>query len=188
MKYLLVLVIAITACHCGGGGGDRDDKPTTRVTEPTDVIDQELMVALLQAKNFHHKAKVYMADGNTTAAIASVREILSLRFPANAPEADDVRADARALLGKLLVGQNQLDEAMRVVDEGIAHSARQSFFVANLYTVKGEIHQARAEQLDAAGDAASKAKATDEKHAAIEAWDRSIVINKKLQDRLMEEK
>jgi hypothetical protein len=190
MKYLLLLVIAIAACHgCVGCSNDqRDGKPTTRVTDPTDVIDHELMVALLQAKNFHHKAKVYMADGNITAAIASVREILSLRFPANAPEADDVRADARALLGKLLVGQNQLDDAMRIVEEGIAHASRDSFFVANLYTVKGEIHQARAEQLDAAGDATSKAKAVDEKHAAIAAWDRSIAINKKLQDRLMEER
>jgi tetratricopeptide (TPR) repeat protein len=166
MKYIMLLALVVAAC------GSRDDaKPTTRVAEPTDVIDQDLMVALLQAKNFHHKAKVYMADGNSAAAIASVREILSLKFPPNAPEADDVRADARALLGKLLAGQGQLDEAMRVVEEGIAQSPRESFFVANLYTVKGEIHQAR-----------------DEKHAAIDAWDKSIEINKRLQQRLLEER
>ena len=70
----------------------------TQVTDPADAIDQKLMVALSQAKNFHHKAKVYMSDGNTAAAIAAVREILSLRFPEKAPEADDVRNDARALL------------------------------------------------------------------------------------------
>ena len=72
-------------------------------------------------------------------------QILSLQFPAGAPEADDVRLDARALLAKLLVGQDQLDEAMRIVEEGLASSQRDSFFVANLYTVQGEIHEARAD-------------------------------------------
>lgn len=186
----LLFVIAITAlASCPACSNDRSGgEPTTRLAEPTDVIDQELMVALLQAKNFHHKARVYMADGQSAAAIASVREILSLRFPPTAPEAEDVRADARALLAKLLAGQGQLEDAMTIVDEGLAQRTRESFFVANLYTVKGEIHDLRATRLDAAGDAASKAKVIDERHAAIEAWDHSIAINKKLQTRLMEER
>ena len=158
----------------------------TKVPEPGDVagdvIDQELMIALAQAKNFHHKAKVYMSDGNLAAATTSVRQILSLRFPAGAPEAEDVRLDARALLAKLLVGQAQLDEAMTVVSEGLAQASRESFFVANLHTVAGEIHEARAVQLDAAKDP----RATDEKRAAIAAYDRSIQINAALQKRLME--
>jgi len=157
------------------------------VADPTDVIDEELMVSLAQAKNFHRKAKVYMSDGNLVAATASVRQILSLRFPAGAPEAEDVRADARALLAKLLVSQGQLEEAMRTVQEGLAQSQRESFFVANLHTVQGEIHEARAAQLDAEGEA-SKAKATDERRAAIAAYDRSIQINEKLQKQLMEQR
>jgi tetratricopeptide (TPR) repeat protein len=184
MKHVL-LVVAVTAITAGAlwsCGQSRNDAPTTRLAEPTDVIDQDLMLPLLQAKNFHHKAKVYRSDGNTTAAIASVREILSLRFPPNAPEADDVRADARAMLAKLLVDQNQLDEAMRVVDEGLAQSSRDSFFIANLYTVRGEVHQKRAEQLDD-GDAASKTRAVEERHAAIADLDRSIAIDKKLMEK-----
>jgi len=185
MRYLVLLafVAGITGCST-----DREASPappaTTHTAEPTDVIGQDLMIALSQAKNFHHKAKVYMSDGNIPAAIASVREILSLRFPAGAPEAEDVLNDARALLAKLLVGQGQLEEAMRVVDEGLSHRARDSFFIANLYTVQGEIHEARAAALDAAGDAASQARATEEKHAAIESYDTSIQINKKLQQQL----
>ena len=50
----------------------------------------------------------------------------------------------RTLLAKLLAQQGKLDEAMTVVTEGIASASRESFFVANLYTVKGEIHEARA--------------------------------------------
>ena len=191
MKLLTftVMLAALMAC---GSCTDKSDKPdktegggssVTHVTEPSDAIDQKLMVALSQAKNFHHKAKVYMSDGNTAAAIASVREILSLRFPPNAPEADDVRNDARALLARLLVGEGELDEAMNVVKEGLS-SARESFFTANLYTVKGEIHEARAQALDAT----DKAKATEERHAAIESFDASNKIDKKLQDQLLEQR
>ncbi|HUJ58560.1 MAG TPA: hypothetical protein VLX92_08710, partial [Kofleriaceae bacterium] len=99
MKYI-VLCCALLAAGCSAcsSSSDHEPPPGTRLTEPSDAIDQDLMIALSQAKNFHHKAKVYMSDGNVPAAIASVREILSLKFPPGAPEADDVRADARALL------------------------------------------------------------------------------------------
>ena len=190
LASLLALVmgaISITVVACGTSERDASPKAETKLSEPTDVIDQELMVALGQAKNFHRKAKVYMSDGNLAAATASVRQILSLRFPKGAPEADDVRLDARALLAKLLVSQGQVDEAMRTVDEGLAQGQRESFFVANLYTVQGEIHEARAAQADSEGDA-GKAKATEERRAAIASYDKSIQINEKLQKQLMEDR
>lgn len=168
------VLISVGACS------RREPPEATHTAEPTEAIGPALMVALGQAKNFHHKAKVYMTDGNLGAATASVRQILSLTFPKGAPEADDVRNDARALLAKLLVSQGQLDEAARTVDEGLAQSERESFFVANLYTVQGEIHEARATAL------ADKAAATDERHHAIESFDKSIRINERLQKKLME--
>jgi hypothetical protein len=177
-------VIVITSWGCAN---EREAAPTTRTAEPTDVIDQDLMVALSMAKNFHHKARVYMGDGKLVEATASVREILSLKFPAGAPEAEDVRNDARALLAKLLVGQGQLEAAMTVVTEGIAASQRESFFVANLYTVKGEVHEARAATFDAANPA-NDAAIKGEKRAAIEAYDRSNAINKVILQRLTEER
>ena len=186
MKYV-ALLLAICACTCTSQSSPPSGHEAPRVTkapEPSDAIDTKLMIALSQAKNLHHKAKVYTSDGNTAAAIASVREILSLHFPANAPEADDVRNDARALLARLLVGQGQLDEAMTVVTEGIAQSPRESFFVANLYTVKGEILEAQATALDS--DPANKPRVVELRHAAIDAYDASNKIDKKLQDQLPE--
>jgi hypothetical protein len=179
--WLIGLVAAFVGCS---SSGDKPEPPgsnrsVTQTPQPDDVIDEQLMIGLGQAKNFHYKAKVYMSDGKVTEAIASVRSILSLRFPANAPEADDVRNDARALLARLLVSQTQLDEAMRVVEEGLASVSRDSFFVANLYTVKGEIHYARAGAMDA-----SDPKAIVEKRAAIDALDKSIKINEALQKSL----
>jgi hypothetical protein len=189
MKYLVLVVVTAVTCliTCSYERDVAPPQQVTRTAEPSDVIDQNLMVALSRAKNFHHMAKVYMSDGNVTAATASVREILSLQFPANAPEAEDVRNDARALLAKLLVGQGQIEEAMRIVQEGIASSQRESFFVANLYTVRGEIHEARAAQIDGSDDSASKAKVIDERHAAIEDFTRSNDIDTAIQKRLMEQ-
>ncbi|MEO8699511.1 MAG: hypothetical protein ABI867_05680 [Kofleriaceae bacterium] len=186
------LMVAVTAAllgalvFSGSCAGDRSEPANkrgpsvTQLADPDDVIDEKLMIALAQAKNFHDKAKVYMLDGKSAEAIAAVRQILSLQFPAGAPEADDVRNDARALLAKLLADQNQLDEAMRVVEEGLATATRDSFFVANLHTVKGEIHYKRASAYPDAKDP----KAIEEKHLAIDALERSIKINEKIQKAL----
>jgi type IV pilus biogenesis protein CpaD/CtpE len=180
---VVVVVALLASCAQRDSGAPPS---STQLAEPTDVIDQDLMLALSQAKNFHHKAKIAMTDGHTDEAIASVRAILSLHFPANAPEAADVRDDARALLAKLLVGKGDLDEAMRIVQEGIAASTRESFFVANLYTVAGEIHEASAKQLDDAMDSGRSQPAIAERHAAIEAFDKSNQIDAALQKQIME--
>ena len=182
IAVLLTIANLVFFVATRGGSEDAERGSVTRLAEPDEVIGKELMIALAQAKNFHHKAKVYMTDGNLAEATAAVRQILSLRFPAGSPEAEDVRNDARALLAKLLVSQNQLEEAMRTVNEGIAQSTRESFFVANLHTVQGEVHEARALQLDNEGQ---KAKATEERRSAIGAYDKSIKINETLQKALM---
>ncbi|HEY1552895.1 MAG TPA: hypothetical protein VGG28_33930 [Kofleriaceae bacterium] len=194
MKLNLVIISVLVALgSCSSPSSDRVPPRVTRTAEPGDSdrpptqptqIDQKLMLGLSQAMNLHHKAQILASEGDVGAAIASVREILSLQFPANAPEAEDVRNDARAQLARLLVGQGQLDEAMTVVTEGLAQSPRESFFVANLYTVKGEILEARATSLDA--DPANKAHTVELRHAAIEAYDASNKIDKKLQDQLTE--
>jgi hypothetical protein len=187
MKQTIVLAIALAVAACSSPS-DHPAPRVTRTAEPGDSdkpIDQKLMLGLSQAMNLHHKAQILASDGDMASAIASVREILSLSFPASAPEAEDVRNDARALLARLLLGQGQLDDAMTVVTEGLAQSPRESFFVANLYTVKGEILEARATLLDNT-DAANKARAVELRHAAIEAYDASNKIDKKLQDQLTE--
>ena len=59
--------------------------------------------------------------------------------------------------------------------------------MANLYTVQGEIHEARAQAFDATGEP-GKPSATDERRAAISSYDRSIQINERLQKKAMEER
>ena len=190
---LLLIVGAALALACARDE-DRGGRSVTRITASDErdrdrqAIDEPLMIALSQAKNFHHKARVYMSDGKLDDATAAVRAILSIRFPAGAPEAEDVRLDARALLAKLLLGQGQVDAAMTVVEEGLATVSRDSFFLANLYTVKGEVLQAQATALDSSGVAADHARAVTLRQQAIIALDRSIAINTALQAALMEER
>jgi len=179
----LALALVVGCVGDDGGSAPRGGR-VTKLPEPDDAISEPLMVGLLQAKNFHHQAKVYMADGKLAEATAAVRKILALEFPAGAPEGEDVRLDARALLAKLLVAQGDLDGAMKAVDEGVASTQRESFFVANLYTVRGEVLEARAATLDAE-QKTEDAKAA--RRAAIEAYDRSNQIAEALQKRLLEE-
>lgn len=182
----VVALLALAACEASDDG--RAAPPAgrvTQVTQPEDGIDQRLMIALSQAKNFHHKAKVYMSDGKPDLAIAAVRGVLAVQFPAGAAEAEDVRADARALLAKLLLAQSQPDAAMSEIDAGLAAATRESFFVANLYTVRGEILEAQAATLDGATAPADATRARELKRQAIVAYDKSIAINEALQQRLM---
>jgi tetratricopeptide (TPR) repeat protein len=191
--WVLAIVILVAGGALGAGAmscARTDDDPragSTRLTDPSDAVSQDLMVALAQAKNFHHKAKVYMSDGNLPEAVAAVRQILAIQFPPAAPEAEDVRLDARALLAKLLIGQGKVDDAMRVVEEGIASASRDSFFLANLYTVKGEVLEAQAAQADD-GSTDGHARAAERKRAAITAYDKSIAINEQLQKQLVEQR
>ncbi|MBK9031370.1 MAG: hypothetical protein IPL61_08535 [Myxococcales bacterium] len=184
LPLLAALLALLGACTSSDDG--RATGRVTRVTAPEDAIDERLMLALSQAKNFHHKAKVYMSDGKPELAIAAVRGVLAVEFPAGAPEADDVRADARALLAKLLLARGEADAAMSELDAGLASATRESFFVANLYTVRGEVLEAQAAKLDGSTTPDDVTRARELRRQAIVAYDKSIAINAALQQRLME--
>jgi hypothetical protein len=178
---VLVAVIGAFAVGLGCGTDRQGSALAPPADDPPSTLSEPLLIALAQAKNFHHRADVHLADGDTEAAIQDVTNILTIEFPAGAPEAEDTLLDARARLGKLYLGAGRLDQAEKVVDEGIAEAARESFFLANLNTVQGEIRHARAATFT---DPAAK---KEQLHRAIESIDRSIEINKKLQKRLHEE-
>jgi tetratricopeptide (TPR) repeat protein len=190
---LLALLLAIAA---GLGvmpacSADRDtpERSVTALPDPADgeLLDEELMIALSLAKNYHHKADVLAQEARHDEAAEALRQILTIRFPADAPEAADVRLDARARLAKLLTTQGRIDEALAVVEQGLAEKPQESFFLANLHTVKGEVHEAQAQALDQAGTEESKAAAREARRAAITAFDESIRINRALQQALMQE-
>ncbi|HUH04103.1 MAG TPA: hypothetical protein VML75_19030 [Kofleriaceae bacterium] len=173
----LALALAVVAVSCNPDPSDgAAERGVTQLALPENVLSEELMLPLRQAQNLHHIADVYLLDGNLTQATEAVRQILELRFPEGAAEGEDVVLDARARLGTLLVTAGELDQAMTILDAGIAGATRESFFLSNVYTVKGKVHEARAVALKDSDEVASKEQA----RLAIVAYSRSIEIDEVL--------
>ena len=99
------------------------------------------------------------------------------------PEAEEVRLDATARLAKLLLRQKQTKQALGFVDRAIKDARRESFYLSNLHSVRGEILESEAGSLDRAG---KKDRARQLSREAIDAFERSIAINKRLQHRLLQ--
>ena len=184
----MAIALLLSVAACGARGEDEasqrgaDHDRVTKLAEPRTALSEKLMVTLALAKNHHHKADVYLKQARIEDAVAEVKKILTIDFDRDSAEGEDVMLDARARLAKLLITQGALDEAMRTIDEGIAGTQRQSFFVANLHSVRGEVFEARAVALDDSDpDAAKRAR-----HDAIRAFDRSIDIDKALLEELAE--
>jgi tetratricopeptide (TPR) repeat protein len=189
---VVAFIVAAGATALGGCSQDRElpaRRPITALPEPDDsqALDEDLMIALAQAKNFHHKADVYMQEGKTGEATEALRQILAVPFPESAPEGEDVLLDARARLAKLLLAGGQTEEALAVVEQGIGAARRRSFFLANLNTVKGEVHEAMAISWDQEGGEEAASAAAAARRDAIEAFDESIHINRALQEALVNE-
>lgn len=189
-----VLSVGLAICACADER-QASDSATGDLPPTATVLDENLMIALAQAKNYHHKADVHIKEAKLDQAIAALAAIDDIPFPTGAPEAEDVKFDARARRAKLMVGAGALDDAMALVDQSIESAGRQSFFVANLHTVKGEIYEARANLLDDAPAAeteaeakARTARARMDRRSAIMAFDRAISINTELQKALMNER
>ncbi|WP_428264760.1 tetratricopeptide repeat protein [Haliangium sp.] len=189
-RLALAMALAGAAVSAGTTGCNQDDgqprRSLTAVPGPDDgaPLDEELMLALSLAKNHHHKADLLAQDGRFDEAAESLSAILDIPFPTGAPEGEDVRLDARARLAKLLIAQGQHDRARAVIEAGLSGTPRRSFFLANLYTVKGELHEAMADSLDQSGDPAAARTA---RRDAIAAFDESIRINRDLQKALLDE-
>ncbi len=175
----LVALIALGACRQDSGSKPDESAPRTQLAEPENALSEALMVSLGQARNYHHKADLLLREGKIDEAATAVTAVLAIAFPKDAPESEDVILDTHARLAKLRVLQSRLDDAMDLVDEGIASSTRNSFFLANLHTVRGEVFEARANAEEPGSEAAKKATLS-----AIEAFDASIQINEGLLEKL----
>jgi hypothetical protein len=73
---------------------------------------------------------------------------------------------------------------MEVVDTGIAGAGRESFFLGNLHSVRGEVWEARATSVEEQDPDAARAARIE----AIRAFDRAIEIEKGLLEKLSRER
>lgn len=177
----LLLLSPLSSCTQANDDKGSDTEHVTQLTPPRKAVSETCMLALHNAKNFHHIADVYLKEGKADEATKAVRNILSIKFSAECDK--DVVLDARARLAKLLSAQGKTDEAMSVVTDGLESAKTDSFFLANLHTVKGEVHEAIAVTIEAK----DPEKAKSQRREAIKAYSKSIEINERLQKKLMGE-
>ena len=145
-------------------------------------LDERLMVTLASARAYHHQADIHLRQGQVAQAMTAVKKILGLDLDARWPEAEEVRLDAAARLAKMMLAREDAQQALTLVDGQIKDARRESFYLSNLHSVRGEILEQRAGVLDKAGN---KKGARDVSREALAAFERSIAINKKLQQRLL---
>jgi hypothetical protein len=62
---------------------------------------EAVLIALSEARAWQRRADLLLLDGDLAGAIRSVDEVLQVPFPANTPEAEDVRLDAYLRLARL---------------------------------------------------------------------------------------
>ncbi len=184
---LVMIVVAIplwqlAGCNKTSTESESNRAALTTLADPETALSKELMVSLGQAKNFHHKADVLMSDGKLDEAADEVAKILQIPFPKDAPESEDALLDTRARLATMRIAQGQLETAMELVDGAIANARRESFFLANVHTVRGEIFEAQAAAAEAGSDEAKQAK-----RSAIASFDTSIQINARILKKLKTE-
>ena len=179
MGQSLVGTLAALALLVGGCAQNREGLCPCPEGKP---LDQELMLVLSSARALHHQADIYLQQGEVDRAVEAVRQILALKLDRKYPEAEEVHLDATARLAKLLLGTGDDGSALTLVDDTIASAPRESFYLSNLHSVRGEILEHRAKRLDGAGD---KTSARQSARDAIAAFEQSIAINKRLQHQLV---
>ena len=145
-------------------------------------LDQALLSRLSTARSYHHQVDILLRQGQRPSAIDRLKQLLASGLSDDWSETREVRIDNTARLAQLLLAeQGDGGEALVWVDSELAKPHPQSFYLANLHAVRGDILEARAKRIDKMGD---KVEAKRWARQAIAAFERSIAINKSLQARL----
>lgn len=148
--------------------------------------DDLMLVQLAEARAWQRRADLHLADGDVTAAIADVQEVLGIRFPTGSADGEDVLLDAYARLARLYLSQagpagseESEQRALAQIEAGRKLTGRDSFFRAHLESVAADVYEARAKRLP---DAAGQKQARKD---AISALERAIAIDRSLQRSLL---
>ena len=97
--------------------------------------DEAVLIMLSEARAHQRLADLKLADGDVEGAIASVREVLLIRFPPGAPETEDVFLDAHARLARLVLsrgGAEAEERALAELETARRLATRDSFFRSHI--------------------------------------------------------
>jgi len=179
-RAYLALALAAAVTSLPSGCAERHDKSSPPcVCRPDDALSPELMSMLAVARAHHHRADLLLQrrPPQLARAIDAVRAILALKLDRRYAEAEEVRLDATARLAKLQARSGDLAGALRTVRQQLKVPARQSFYLANLHAVHGELLQQQVDRLRKSGDGVT---AKETARRAMRAFETSIAINERL--------
>jgi hypothetical protein len=158
-------------------GGCAQPGPT-RGTAPS---NEAVMALLGTVRALHHEADVFEGAGEFERATSVVRRILSLDFPSNMAEAEDLRADAYGRLAELALRRAAPDEALSLADTGLRDTRREGVLRGRLMMVRGQSLGALADRAHAAADEPAARRYREQ---AVEALEASIALNQRILQRL----
>lgn len=147
---LLLLAVAVLAA-CAGPEAEND----------------QALAVLERARTLHQQAARLASRGDTAGAVEALEAVTRLRFPAGAPEAEDVAVDALGQMSRVLLAAGRSVEAEAAARRAIARATRDSFFLGLAYLRLGDALRARGRQ-----------------RAAVDAFERSIAVNRSVLDEL----
>jgi hypothetical protein len=159
---LAAALACVAACH-----GDDPSKS-----------DEAMLLQLSEARALQRAADLKLIDGDVEGAMATVREVLAIRFPAGAPETEDVLLDAHARLARLALsrgGPEAEEQALAELEAARRTATHDSFFRAHIENIAADVYAARAKRLT---DPAAQKEARRQEAQALT---RVIEIDRRLQ-------
>ena len=174
---LMILTLALALLTAGCADKRTDCCPCPAAGQ----LSKELLLRLASVRGLHHKADLMLRVGDKGAAMSAVREILQLNLDSRWPEAEEARLDAHARLAKMLLDAGEAGQALKETEAAIKGATRESFYLSNLHSVRGEVLEKQVKTLDSEG---KKEQARALAREAITAFETSITINKRLQAKL----
>jgi tetratricopeptide (TPR) repeat protein len=114
-----------------------------------------------EAEALHRSAAEHAARAEVDAAVRDLEEVAALRFPAAAPEAEDVAVDALAEASRVLLEASRAAEAEAMARRAVERATRSSYFQGLAYLRLGDA-----------------LRALGRPHDAVAAFERSIEVNR----------
>jgi hypothetical protein len=143
----------------------------------TAVVDDALLAYLSRARSAHHLADLAEKDSQPNRAVELLARFVESPSP-SAPEALEVRADARARLADLRSAAGDFERAERDLALGLEAARDTTYFRGRLFEVRGLLEERRAKAHEAKGDVSSAKKARE---AAVQAFEEAVRIQELVQ-------
>jgi tetratricopeptide (TPR) repeat protein len=178
----LAAALATSACH----KAEQEEPAPVTVCPEVDaeaVIDPGLLAFLSRARSAHHLADLAEENQDAQEALRVLRNFLKGKTPPARVEAEEVLADTHARVADIESQLGRFDEANASVERGLKLAKGTTYYLGHLFETKGLVAERLAKKRRAEGDEQAAQRA---EKAAVDAYERSMQIQEKVLDDLLE--